>query len=239
MRVVRWAAAYDTHGDRLDKHAGEAFRTFMDWWKPSIRIHGGDCWDFRWLRRSASDDEKADDVAADFEAGLEFLKWFKPTVFLWGNHDDRLRRLLDSSVGAQRELSGQWLDRIHVALSGVEQRPYCKRNGLYKLGDTTFLHGYAHGVGAVRKHAQVYGNVVMGHIHSIDAVRVEAVEDRYGYAPGCLCDLDMDYTRPNIGTLRHAHGWVYGLVVNGRVVVWQARKYGSTWVLPSEYRTGT
>lgn len=238
MKVIRWAAAYDTHGDQLDANAAQSFKDFMGWWKPTIRIHGGDLWDFRWLRRSASDDEKAEDVAADFEAGLEFARWFRPTVFLWGNHDDRLRRLADSSVGAQRQLAGQWLDRIAVSMKDTEQFPYCKRKGVYRLGDTAFVHGYGHGVYAVRQHALTYGNVVLGHIHAIDAARVVGTEDRYGYSSGCLCSLDMDYTRPNMGTLRHAHGWVYGIVVNGRTVVWQARKVGSVWVLPSEYRIG-
>lgn len=238
-KIVRWIAAYDTHGDCVDPHAIAAFRECVGWWKPHIRIHGGDCWDFRWLRRSASDDEKAESVAADFEAGLDLIKWYKPTAFLWGNHDDRLRRLQESSVGAQRELAGQWLDRISVALSGVAQFPYCKRRGVYRLGDHSFIHGYGHGENAAKAAAQAYGNVVMGHTHRIDSVRIVSHTDTYGYTAGCLCDLDMDYTRPNMGTLRHANGWVYGVVVNGRTVVWQARKYGNVWILPSEARTLT
>ncbi len=237
MKLARWAACYDNHGDEVDPSALAAYQEFVKWWKPEVRIHGGDNWDFRWLRRSASDEEKAQSVANDFEAGLDFIKWYKPTVFLFGNHDDRLRKLLDSTAGAQRELAGQWLDRISVALSGVAQFPYCRRRGLYRLADMFFAHGYGHGEGATKKHATVYGNIVYGHCHAIDSVRVPRLEDAYGYNPGCLCNLDMDYTRPNMGTLRHAHGWVYGVIVKGRVVVWQARKYGNVWVLPSEART--
>lgn len=236
MKAIRWAAAFDNHGDSADPAAVQSFKDFVGWWKPTVRIHGGDCWDFRWLRRSCSDEERAQSVSDDFEAGLDFCRWYKPTVFLWGNHDDRLRRLLDATQGAQRELAGQWIDRIHVELKGVQQFPYCKRNGVYRLGDTSFVHGYGHGVYTVRQHAAVYGNVVMGHIHAIDSARIAGTEDRYGYSSGCLCSLDMDYTRPNMGTLRHAHGWVYGVVVNGRTVVWQAKQVGGVWVLPSEFR---
>lgn len=237
MRLTRWAACGDNHGDQVDPSTLAAYQDFNKWFKPDIRIHLGDNWDFRWLRRSASDEEKAQTVAADFEAGLDFIKWYKPTVFLNGNHDDRLRKLLDSTAGAQRELAGQWLDRISVALSGVAQFPYCKRRGVYRLHDHAFIHGYGHGDNAAKMAAQAYGNVVMGHTHRIDSVRIVSPEDRYGYSAGCLCSLDMDYTRPNLGTLRHAHGWVYGVIVNRRVVVWQARKYGNVWVLPSEART--
>jgi hypothetical protein len=236
MKPIRWAACFDSHGDQVDPGALAAFREFVGWWKPTVRIHGGDAWDFRWLRRSCSDEEKAQSVSDDFEAGLDFMSWYKPTVFLWGNHDDRLRRLLDASAGAQRELAGQWIDRIYVALSGVKQYPYCKRNGIHRLGDLAVIHGYGHGIYATKNAATVYGNVLMGHCHSIDMVRVARLDDTYGYNPGCLCSLDMDYTRPNMGTLRHAHGWAYGVVVNGRTVVWQARKHGGVWVLPSEFR---
>jgi UDP-2,3-diacylglucosamine pyrophosphatase LpxH len=237
MKLIRWCACFDTHGDQVDALALEAFKSFVSWWKPQIKIHGGDAWDFRWLRRSASDEEKAESVAEDFESGLDLLKWYKPDVFLWGNHDDRLRRLMDSSHGAQRELAGQWLDRISVELRDTKHYPYCKRRGVHVLKDFSFIHGYGHGMNAARDAANVYGNVVMGHTHRIDSVRVTSREDKYGYTAGCLCILDMDYTRPNMGTLRHAHGWVYGVVAGGRCIVWQARKYGNVWVLPSEIKS--
>lgn len=237
-KLIRWCACFDTHGDELDLGAAESFKEFVGWFKPDIRVHGGDCWDFRWLRRSAGDDEKAADVAGDFEAGLDFLKWYKPTAFLWGNHDDRLRRLLDSTNGAQRELAGQWLDRISVALSGVDQRPYCRRRGVYRIADHVLVHGYGHGEAAAKAACLAYNaSTIMGHTHRIDMVRVAGIEDRYAYTAGCLCNLDMDYVRPNLGTLKHAHGWVYGVIANRRLVVWQARRYGNVWVLPSEVRT--
>ncbi len=235
--MARWIAITDTHGDKAEPGVLEVIRDFSKVWKPTVRIHMGDCWDFRWLRRSANDEEKAESVAADFEAGLDLLAWYKPTAFLWGNHDDRLRRLLDSVSGASRQLAGQWIDRIGVALSGVDVRPYCKRNGVYQYGDYKFLHGYAHGIGATRKHAITYGNCMFGHIHAVETIRVEGVEPRIGHSIGCACRLDLDYNAASIGTLRQRHGFVYGEENHGRLTLWRATEVGGRWLLPTEMRT--
>ncbi len=53
--LLRWVAAFDSHGDCVDKPSLEAFRAFCDDFRPTVRIAGGDHFDFRWLRRSASD----------------------------------------------------------------------------------------------------------------------------------------------------------------------------------------
>lgn len=232
----RWVAVFDTHGDEIDHKAESAFFEFVDYWKPHHRIHGGDCFDFRWLRRSCSTEETSQDVAPDLEAGIGFLARFKPNVFLWGNHDDRLSRMQDAVRGDSRHIAHEWTRRINKVLGGARQFPYCRRRGVYKYGDTSFIHGYSHGVDAARIAARAYGSVVMGHTHAIDSVRLPCHDDVYGVTAGCLCNLDMDYSRPNIGTLRQAHGWAYGIKKHNKVLVWQARKLGNEWYFPSEYK---
>lgn len=232
----RWVAVFDTHGDEIDESAARSFKSFVGWWKPHFRIHGGDCFDFRWLRRSCSTEEEAQDVRPDFDAGLDFLKWYQPDVFLWGNHDDRLARMAEANRGADRNLAADWIRTITKTLSGARQLPYCKRRGVFQYGDHSFVHGYNHGEGAAKKAAQAYGNVIMGHTHTIDSVTLPHWRGAKGYTAGCLCNLDMDYTRPNVGTLKQKHGWVYGIKVRNRVQVWQAEKLGDAWYFPSEYR---
>jgi len=56
--LTRWVFVSDTHGDREDPAAMEAMYEFLDWWKPSVRIAGGDHGDFRSLREKASDNER-------------------------------------------------------------------------------------------------------------------------------------------------------------------------------------
>jgi hypothetical protein len=237
-KYQRWVACFDTHGDQLDPGASKAFKAFVEHWKPDIKIHGGDAFDFRWLRRSCSDEEKAADVEADFEAGLDFLKWYRPDHFLWGNHDTRLVKLLDSTNGYARHLAGAWLDRISATIPRAKQYPYDRRKGVMTLGNYKVAHGYGHGVHAARAHALVYGNVMHGHVHRNSHSPVAGVEVRHGYSSGCLCNLDMDYEAPNMGTLAQEHGWLYGLVTRkGTVLVWQAQQLEGDWVLPSELRT--
>ena len=84
MKPERFVCAFDLHGDMQHKPTVAAFLDFCKDFKPTVRIMGGDAFDFRWLRRSASEDEKLEAVTADFQQGVWFLEQFKPTVFLWG-----------------------------------------------------------------------------------------------------------------------------------------------------------
>ena len=51
-------AGFDVHGDQQDKKACEVFFKFAKDWKPEIRVMGGDLFDFRPLRKKASEDER-------------------------------------------------------------------------------------------------------------------------------------------------------------------------------------
>ncbi len=235
----RWVAAYDVHGDEHDPSSVAAFRDFCDYFKPDVRIIGGDLYDFRWLRSSAGLGDQTSDVEPDINFGLEFSRWFKPTQFLWGNHEDRLRRELNAPMGADRALARGFLDDIMDAASDAQHFPYCRRRGVFQYADHKFIHGYCHGVGAVRKSALSYGNVIMGHIHADHSVSVERFDPTYGYSSGCLCNLDMDYLRPNIGSLVHSNGWRYGFRIGNRLAVYSARKIGDVWLYPTEMRGAT
>lgn len=52
---TRFIAGFDFHGDKQNKAACEVFFRFMKDWKPEIRVMGGDLFDFRPLRRKASE----------------------------------------------------------------------------------------------------------------------------------------------------------------------------------------
>lgn len=234
----RWVACFDSHGDQVEPAALASFRDFTHWWKPDIRIHGGDIFDFRWLRRAASDEEKAESIEQDFEAGLALLGWYRPTAIVWGNHDWRLHNTLETtSHGATKALLSLMLERIESATAGSETVPYCKRAGVYPLGNYKVIHGYGTGIGAVRKAALVYGNCLMGHLHRNEQHTCERLDRATCYAVGCLCKLDLGYNRASIGTLMQEHGWAYGLVSpRGQTVVWRAQRVDGVWVLPSEFR---
>lgn len=241
MTAERFVCAFDLHGDHQHKPTVAAFHDFCKDFKPHARLVGGDIFDFRWLRRSASEDEKLEQVTADFQNGCSFLEKFKPSVFLWGNHDERLKDALDSNAahGSLKAMAEHWIGHIEDITPKCQQLPYDKRRGVFQYGDHKILHGYAHGIGAARKHAFTYGNCIIGHVHRHDTVTVEGIDRRTCHVSGCLCELDMGYNRATVGTLAQEHGWIYGWKTkSGKVIVQHARRYGETWHCPNECWTG-
>ena len=91
---TRFIAGFDVHGDKQNKAACEVFFRFMKDWKPEIRVMGGDLFDFRPLRRKASEEEKRESMREDFEAGMGFLKRMRPT-------QDQDRSVLDGYACAE------------------------------------------------------------------------------------------------------------------------------------------
>ena len=98
-KPVRFVFASDSHGDMADPEALEALWEFCKDYKPEVRVAGGDHFDLRALRRGvgSSDAESGESLKADLEAGKDFLRRFRPTVYLWGNHEHRLDNLIASS----------------------------------------------------------------------------------------------------------------------------------------------
>lgn len=215
--------ASDIHGDEQDAGANRAFWRFMDLWKPKIRVLGGDLFDFRALRTKADEDEKRESMRKDFEAGREWLLRFAPQHFLHGNHDERLWYLREKAKGPLSDYAADRIALIDADCTKLKcrQYPYDKKHGIAHIGNLKCLHGYATGIGAARKHVQVYGSCVFGHGHSIQHASIEGVEDRVGRMAGCLCNLDLQYASTKIGALLWRHGWVYG-AINERTGNYQA-----------------
>lgn len=232
----RFLIVSDNHGDLQDAEAVAAFFEFAKAWKPEIRVHLGDCFDFAALRKKASDDERRGPLAEDVMMGCEFLRRLKPTHFLRGNHDERLWDLLDIDDAKLTEYARMLADQIGDAIGDSIMLPYCKRRGVLRLGHLKCIHGFHSGVTAARQSALVYGSVVMGHVHAIDHYSIPGLERRAGRVIGCMCQLDHTYNRAMAQTLRHAHGWAYGLLFpSGDYAIYQAEKVNGSWHLPTEF----
>lgn len=237
-RYTRWVAAADNHGNHQDDSAVAAFHDFCKWFGPAERLHIGDAFDFACLRRGASDEEKREPLKADIEAGIDFLATFKPTVYLRGNHCQRLYDAVESDDGKLADFAGYLAGDIEKALKGVRVYPYCKRRGVHRMGGLSFIHGYHAGLTAARMAAQAYGHVCMGHVHCSDQARAARIDGAVGHSSGALCKLDARYNRGHANTLRQSVGWLYGVThPNGCFQVWHAdRLEDGTWFLPSEWR---
>jgi hypothetical protein len=240
MSYTRFLAGFDLHGDRQDAAAVAAFLEFDSIWKPSIRIFGGDLFDFRPLRKGASEKERAEGIRADNDAGKAFLKRWRPKYYLRGNHCERLWDTAKDGSGLVKDAAADGCTSIEAVCGqyGIKMLPYHKRDGILRLGHLKVLHGFHCGVYASRQTALIYGSAIFGHIHCIDEHAIPGLERRVARACGALCLLDMDYNSRAPNSLRQAHGWAYGVLneKTGDYHVWQAEKIGDKWLLPTEIK---
>lgn len=226
--MTRWMYVSDSHGDLIDPASRDAALAFAERFQPEVRIHGGDAFDFRSLRSGASDDERAEGIGEDVRQGIAFLKDFRPTVYLWGNHDARLvRKAKNCRDGNLKLLCQQTHDRIVDELDalGCDQRPYKIKGGVYELGGYKFVHGYNHNTHSAHKAALFYGNVIMGHVHTFQEGRPQRYDNPTGYTCGLLGDIDrMEYAETRMAVANWMNGWLYGWEVDGQLIVQSVRR---------------
>jgi len=112
--------------------------------------------------------------------------------------------------------------------------PYDSRHGVLELGHLKVVHGYHTGASACASHSRIYGNVIFGHVHSIESYQTPGLRQQEARAIGCLCKLDMDYADRKTGKLRWAHGWAAGyLFEDGTYTLWQIRSINGRFYAPT------
>lgn len=236
--MKRFVAVGDNHGDLIHRADCDSFISFIKDYRPQIRVHLGDNWDFRNLRRGADPREEGDDIEPDLTAGFMFLEKFQPTHFLAGNHDHRLWKACEDSRGLVRQFARDGVKHITETLTkmGAEILPYHYRRGVLRIGQLGFLHGYHAGENATKQHATVYGSCLFGHLHTIDVARARRLEKAEARCVGCLADYErMTYADQRTATLRWARGWAFGIIneKTGSYLVWQAEKIDNKWLIPT------
>lgn len=228
----RFVVVADNHGDQYDPETFAALKAFLRDFKPDVRIHAGDAWDFRNLRKGASDEEKAHSLEDDWEAGVEWLRAFfdggKENHFLRGNHDERLWRFAESSTGLIRDYARDGIKRAGAVVTRCRAKmlPYDSRHGVLTLGHLRVIHGYFAGVTAARRHGTTYGNCLFGHTHATDSAPVESIEGpAEARGIGCCCKVDMSYNSHYVSKLRHDNAWCYGVLFDdGTYQLFQTKK---------------
>lgn len=234
---TKWIAGFDPHGVYQDKEANRAFFKFLTQWKPEIRVAGGDVIDAKQLRKKADAHERRESLAIDFSEGKTWLEKLRATHYLRGNHCQRIWDLAEQGEGIVQDYAKILVRDIDTLMIKMrcQMFPYNKRDGVLQIGSLKLIHGFRAGVNAARMSAKTYGSVLMGHGHAIQCATIEGLEPRTGWMCGALCQLDFDYNRASEGTLMHEHGWAYGVVDknSGAFQVWQARRVGGVWLLPT------
>jgi hypothetical protein len=238
-----FSSASDLHGDRRDPVAVKLFKTFVEDFKPKHRIFKGDLWDFRALRVGASKEEKMHSMKLDFEAGMEFLEWYKPTVITLGNHDQRLWDIVSKDglkkTGPLADYAQDLIEEF-LGLAGKLKtiiRPYDKRKGVWSYSGLSFVHGFDGNDAATM--ARTYGNVLFGHGHRIEmASAPDLRHPAMGRMTGSLALKDLTYNRAQLKTLEQEHGWAYGgFFGRNRHEVFQARVNNQTVVYADHLKT--
>jgi predicted phosphodiesterase len=243
-KAQRFIVVSDNHGDMADAASVGALWSFMKEWKPEIRVHAGDNYDFRNLRKGASDEEKAASLADDWEAGNDFLRRFfdggASNHFLRGNHDERIYDFAGNATGVIRDYANDGIKQLEATVKKCRAKmlPYDSDLGVLDLGKLSVLHGFHAGVGACRTHAAIYGNAIFGHVHTIETASVASREPAEARSIGCLCKRDMDYVNKKTGKLRWAQGWAYGLLFSdGTYQLFQTRNIGGQFYAATEIKT--
>lgn len=236
---IKFVVVGDNHGDMVDTQVTDKLWKFLKEFKPDERIHLGDCFDFRSLRKGASGKEESESLARDVCAGMDFISRFKPTVFHYGNHEDRLSQIISNSTNGLMQDYCMQLDadiRNHLKKHGCRKiYDYHADEGIHTMGPVKTCHGYTCGVNAVEEHARHYcepkGAVLIGHIHRIEQVCARKHGGAVGFSGGCLCIKgEMGYAKNRLATSRWGSGWLYGFVQGRDWKVWQAHKVGDDFI---------
>lgn len=246
MKGKRFVIVGCSHGDMIDPVAEKAVLEFIKDFKPQIRTHLGDGFDFRNLRRGASDEEKAGSLQDDWDMGSDFLRRFyaggQINHYLGGNHCwKRLNDFTNASNGVMRDYANDAMKKFRQLIEGrcrAKLLPYDARLGILRMGHMKNVHGFFSGKNAPARHAAVFGNVIHAHTHAITVCPVESdrgPEEARGI--GCLCKVDMEYNATQTNKLMHANGWAYGhLYDEGTYDIFQARRLNDSFIAAHEIK---
>jgi hypothetical protein len=212
--------------------------------KPDVVINGGDQWDMPSL--SGYDKGKSSftgrAVAKDLDAGLEFSerlwgpvkrakKKMPRAVFLEGNHEERMKRMLqyspemEGTIGFKDFDLGRWYDDI-VEYSGSNP-------GTINVDGITYAHYFVSGIAgrpisgehsAYSLLSKNFSSCTAFHQHTTDyCVRTNADGRRiHGMVAGVYQDYDSDWAGSELCKL-----WWRGVVIKRNV---ENGQYDPQWV---------
>lgn len=231
----------DPHGDHQCERSNNMAYDFIQDFKPEHVIAGGDVFDFRNLRKGASQEDQMESMAKDVRMGKEWLRRFKPTVYLRGNHCERLWETAEYHAnGMVMDIAQSGVNDIEniVAELGCHMIRYWQGQ-VHKIGQAKFAHGHMCPMHTAKATAEFYGagTTFVGHTHSVDYYRAKGIDRCEAFVCGCLSRLDVKYAERRGNTSRWENGFAYGLIhkVSGEVMGFQARGLDNgDWIFPSE-----
>jgi predicted phosphodiesterase len=253
-KYTKFVVVGDNHGHHVSETSVDAFESFLNHFKPELRIHDGDNWDFGAWRKGASIEEQNERNDEDLAAGADFIKLLRPNVMLLGNHDQRAFDQLESDNVDRQKSALHAVEKMHEVLRQVN----CKKVFEYKVKgprerDVNFFkyknlittHGmYAGNQSATRRIAQTVGHpgcvVVHGHTHDFNIITLEHISGPIvGISSMMMADVNqLGYSLKRMATTRWTNGWVYGVIdeLTGNVKAFTAHKFGTGFIITEDFK---
>jgi len=236
-KFKKFIVAADPHGSLVCDEAVSKLLGFNETWKADYRIHLGDAWDFSPLRKGASQEEKAEGIAADFTAGLRFLDQFKPHFLTLGNHDDRVfQHATHCADGILRERCEELCQAIEREFK-KRKITWCeyKVNKFLRMpeGGPKLIHGFRSTVYPAKAHHDNWGECLHGHCHTDDSYSARHVDGGKTFSVAALADLSkLTYSDRQPAKLGHRNGFLYGIinVKTGAWNSWPVIKQNEDWI---------
>jgi predicted phosphodiesterase len=237
----------------VDGETQDALASFIGRWKPQLRIHTGDCFDFGAWRRGATPDEQEEGITEDLKHGNYFLrKVLKPTIFMQGNHDIRAEEQMLSRNGDRRENAMHAVQSYTDTLAEIGCKEFHRYSvkgkdsegvNRFRVGKLTGTHGFKAGVAATRETARTLGRpgdvVIHGHTHDFSLCTIEHLEAAIvGVSAMCCMDINKaDYALRRLATTKWCNGWLHGVIdeKTGDCKVWTAHRFQGKFICSTAY----
>lgn len=230
-----------THGDLICPKAVKIVKSFMEDWKPKWRIHLGDLWDFRALRRGADAEDLASGIRKDFDEGIELLDWYQPQIITLGNHDHRIWR----AAGEYRSgvLAEHAQDYVNEAEEEFRNRrikwlPWGADATIkFPVGDRIHLHhGYRSTKYPAAANFETYGESIGAHVHKPDVYYARHIDKLKAFTVGTLGRIpDMKYADGQTAKTGWRNSFLYS-IHNTKTGSWEAwpviKQKDNTWLSP-------
>lgn len=235
----RFIAIGCSHGHLADRAALKAVLKFTESYKPTVRIHLGDFTDQAAFRSGAkgTNDETVS-IKDDLAAGLNFLREFRPTHLVNGNHEDRLWKLADHYNEIIARAAGSVVTEIcnlarEMGTQHIDHYSIPRRSG-FEMGGFLWTHGWMYSEQAIRDHAEMLGNVIFAHLHRPGMATGRRSDNPVAYCVGWLGNRErMDYAKARRATTAWKNAFAWGEIGpdNSQVYLCERPDSGA-WRLP-------
>ncbi len=237
MAWKEFIIATDTHGELICPDYKKRILQFCKDHPKARRYHLGDFLDLPQLRRGAGDEDRAHSLREDIQAGIGFIREYRPEVMTLGNHDHRLFLLADSGrecleVDFAKQLRDQILKELdHIGCKTLE---YDVEKGWHEIGPSgaksgpkLIGHGYVSSMYPAKVNCSHWGSTVTGHVHCFDYHQLDNLAHSESYVVGCgIGSIKQEYNRTHRRRLKHQVGFAYGVICDrsGEWILWNIKK---------------